>query len=316
MDFAGKVVIITGGSRGLGFLMAQEFGKRGAKVAICGRTLSALEEAEGKLRQRGIDVLTRVADLGDKEQAASFVEQVIMTWGRIDVLVNDAGVIQVGPLASITHESLEEVMRSNFWSAANMTLSALPHLRVRAPMARIVNIVSFGGRVAVPHLLSYSASKFALMGLSEGLRAELSREGIPVTSVIPIPMRTGSIYNASFSGNTREEFAWFGLSASLPLISASAERAARQVVRAAADGDAEVYVGLPTRALSILHGVAPQLVMGLMGLLNRALPSAAGTAGKSVRGRDVHSELERSPALHLSNVAARQNNEAPPADAR
>ncbi len=316
MDFLGKVVIVTGGSRGLGLLLAQEFGCRGARVAICGRNLDALAEAERRLMTMGIQVLAWPGDIGDRDEAARFVEQVVNEWGRIDVLVNNAGVIQVAPLPSLTWEQLDETMRSNFWSAANMTLAALPHLRVRAPMARLVNIVSIGGRVAIPHLLAYDASKFAFMGFSEGLRAELAREGIPVTTVIPSPMRTGSIYNAIFAGKHEEEFAWFSVSSSLPIVSASAERAARRVVKAAADGDAEVNIGLPTYVLSLLHGIAPRLVTRMMSLLNRALPSAVGASRATLRGREVDSELERSVLLRLGNEAARRNNEAPPAHAR
>jgi NAD(P)-dependent dehydrogenase (short-subunit alcohol dehydrogenase family) len=316
LDLDGRVVIVTGGSRGLGLLLAKEFGRRGAKLAIAGRDRAAVEEAERLLQGMGIDVIARPCDLGDRRQAELFIERVADEWGHIDVLVNNAGVMQVGPLESVTWESLDELMRSNFWSAANTTMFALPYLRERAGSARLVNIVSIGGRVALPHMLGYSASKFALMGLSEGLRAELSRAGIKVTSVIPAPMRTGSFYNAQFSGKARREFEWFSLAASLPLLSISAERAARRVVDATVEGRDEIHLGLPSVVLSLLHGVAPRLVGRMMSLVNRALPSAPSVEGDVFEGREIGTPLEHSPLLHLGNEAARKNNEAPPEQAR
>lgn len=93
---------------------------------------------------------------------------------------------------------------------------------------RIVNITSIGGKVGMPHLLPYTCAKFATVGLSEGLRAELGREGIRVTTIVPGLMRTGSHLKAMFRGQHEQEFTWFSLGASLPLVSMGAERAARQ----------------------------------------------------------------------------------------
>src|SRR5436309_7591109 len=107
----------------------------------------------------------------------------------------------------MTVEDFEETMRVHFWGPLYATLAALPHLR-KQDTGRIVNISSIGGRIAVPHLAPYSASKFALAGLSDGLRTELAREGIYVTTVFPGLMRTGSHVNAQFKGKRRAEFTW------------------------------------------------------------------------------------------------------------
>lgn len=311
LDWRGKVVIITGGTRGLGLILAEEIGKRGASVAICGRDEGALATAERRLEHLTGRVLAHRADLGQREQADRFVARVVETFGRVDVLINNAGVIQVAPLTSAPIESFEEAMRSNFWSAAYTTFAALPHLRKRRG-ARVVNIVSIGGRVAVPHLLAYSASKFALQGFSEGLRAELAAAGVPVTTVIPGPMRTGSFYNAEFLGKARDEFAWFSLGASLPIVSINARRVARRILRAAEIGAVELHLGLPSYALSFLHGVAPRLTTRLMGLVARLLPPPSASVGDVWRGREVGSPLTRSIFLRLGNNAAVRNNESPP----
>lgn len=314
-EWRGKVVIITGGTRGLGLLLAEEVGERGASVAICGRDAEAVAAAKRHLAQRGVKVLAHRGDLGERGEAELFVERVAAAWGRIDVLINDAGVIQVAPLESTPLASMEEAMKSNFWTAAYTTFAALPHLKARRG-SRIVNISSIGGRVAVPHLLAYSASKFALQGFSEGLFAELRASGVHVTTVLPSPMRTGSIYNAEFSGKVRDEFSWFSLGASIPVVSVSARRAARKIVRAAELGAVEIHLGLPSSTLAFLHGIAPQSTQRLMALTSRFLPAPGGVPGEVRRGREVRTPLTRSILLRLSNRAAVRNNEAPPPDIR
>ncbi|KYF90599.1 hypothetical protein BE20_02085 [Sorangium cellulosum] len=318
LDLRGRVVVITGGSRGLGLLLAEEFGRHGARVAIAGRDPGALERAEQRLRALGVEVHAVACDLGDRAAAEAFIDGVARAFGRIDVLVNNAGVIQVAPMQDLRVEELDEAMRSNYWSAVYATRRALPHLEKQGRAARIVNVTSIGGRVAVPHLLGYNASKFAMMGFSESLQAELSygsARGPRVTTVIPGPMRTGSIYNAEFGGDPRREFGWFGLASSIPLATIDARRAARRVVAAAREGRAEVKLGLSSHLLSWAHGVAPQMTVRLMGLVNALLPAPRGAAG-TTRGRDLRAPAQGSALLRLSNEAARRNNEAPPEAAR
>jgi NAD(P)-dependent dehydrogenase (short-subunit alcohol dehydrogenase family) len=315
LDIQGRVAVITGGSRGLGLLLSEELGRRGARVAICGRDPEALARARQRLEALGVEVHAVACDLGVRQEAEAFIDSVVAAFGGIDMLINNAGSIQVAPLQDLGIEGLEASMRSNFWSAAYVTLRALPHLTAPRSGGRIVNITSIGGRVAVPHLMGYAASKFAMVGFSEGLHAELARAGVRVTTVIPGLMRTGSIYNASFGGEAEREFAWFGVSASVPLLSMNARRAARRVVRAALEGRAELRLGITARAASLVHGVAPALLARLMGLAGRLLPKATGRP-PGPRGRDLRSPLSGSMLLRLSDQAARLNNEAPPAAAR
>jgi NAD(P)-dependent dehydrogenase (short-subunit alcohol dehydrogenase family) len=271
-----------------------------------------VEAAEKRLVAQGIEVLARRADLGDRGQAEVFVERAALEWDRLDILVNDAGVIHVEPAESVTLESIDEAMRSNFWSAAYTTFAALPHLREQGAGARIVNIVSIGGRVAVPHLLGYSASKFALAGLSEGLAAELGRAGVRVTTVFPWLMRTGSFYNAEFAGDQQRELAWFRLGASLPVLTVGARRAARRIVRALADGETIVHVGLPAAILARVHGLFPALTVRAMALVDRLLPRPAAPPEGALKGRAIPGARAWSRLLRLGERAARENNEAPP----
>src|SRR5262249_29078614 len=144
--------------------------------------------------------------------------------------VNNAGIIQVGPMETMTLADYQEAMRVHYWGPLYTALAVLPQMKQRRA-GRIVNITSIGGKVAVPHLLPYVGSKFALVGLSEGLRAELMKDGILVTTVVPGLMRTGSPRNAFFKGQNEAEYAWFKIGDSIPVLTTSAERAARRIVR-------------------------------------------------------------------------------------
>jgi NAD(P)-dependent dehydrogenase (short-subunit alcohol dehydrogenase family) len=303
-SLSGRVVLITGGSRGLGLLLAREYARRGARLALVARNAPALDRACDELRQRGTEVAGVVCDVSDPPSVFAMVDSVIAKYGHIDVLVNDAGQIEVGPLESMTVRDFREAMDTNFWGAFNVIHAAFRHLRPRE--SRIVNISSFGGLVSVPHLLPYSASKFALQGFSLGLRQELARQGIPVVTVAPGLMRTGSPINAAFKGDTTAEYAWFSVADSLPLLSMSGERAARAIVRASQRGDAVLVLGLPAKLAGLAQALFPGTVAAASALVNSLLPDSASIAREP--GAAIQ---ERPPAwlTALSDRAAAQNNE-------
>src|SRR5437879_11242557 len=169
MDFNNKVVLITGGSRGLGLVLARDFIREGARVAICARDIDELEGAQQQLSPEG-QVLAVQCDITDPDDVHRMVESVYSYFENIDVLVNNAGVISVGPIDVMTIEDFDEAMRTHFWGPLHTILAVLPQMRQRRS-GRIVNISSIGGKISVPHLVPYNASKFELVGLSEGLRA-------------------------------------------------------------------------------------------------------------------------------------------------
>src|ERR671933_1496025 len=274
-DLQGKTALITGGSRGLGLALAREFAAEGARVVITARDEAELDRARQDLEGRGAQVLAVPADITDRAQVDELVRAAVARFGSVDVLVNNAGIVQVGPMETMTLEDYEQAMAIHFWAPLYATLAVLPGMRERRA-GRIVNISSIGGIVSVPHLLPYNASKFALTGLSEGLRAELAKDGILVTTVCPGLMRTGSPRNALFKGQHRAEYAWFALGDSIPGSSISAERAARQIVSACRHGDAEVILSLPAKAATWFHGLFPGLTSDLLGLVNRGLPGPGG----------------------------------------
>jgi NAD(P)-dependent dehydrogenase (short-subunit alcohol dehydrogenase family) len=307
-DLRGKTVLITGGSRGLGLVMARELAGEGAQLAICARDEAELERARADLNKRGARVIAVPCDVTDRAQVNEMVSVVGDHYGQIDVLVNNAGVIQVGPLEVMTLEDYEEAMRVHFWGPLYTTLAVLPEMRRRRD-GRIVNISSIGGKISVPHLVPYSASKFALVGLSEGLRAELQKDGVVVTTVCPGLMRTGSPRNATFKGQHRAEYAWFSISDALPLTAMKAERAARQIIEACKRGDAEVVLTIQAQLAVRFHGLFPGLTQDLLGMVNRLLPGPGGIGRKRAKGKDSQSELSPSWLTVLNEQAAERNNE-------
>jgi len=309
MDFEGKTALITGGSRGLGLLLAREFVTHGANVVICARDGDDLERARVDLERQGGRVLSIPCDVSDRAQVDRLVREAAARFGAVDVLVNNAGTISVGPMEVMTLEDYEEAMRIHFWGPLYTTLAVLPAMRDRR-QGRIVNISSIGGKVPAPHLLPYTASKFALTGFSEGLRAELKKDNVYVTTVCPGLMRTGSPPNANFKGKHQEEYAWFTISDSLPLTAMSAKRAARRIVLACQRGESEVILSVQAKLAAKFHGVFPGASAELNSLINDyLLPGPGGIGTGTAKGHQSESAVTRSFLTALTRRAARENNE-------
>lgn len=289
-DLGGQVALITGGSRGLGLALAREFADKGCRLALCARDPEELARAKEDLTGRGAQVFTAVCDLRKQDQVDAMVRQVTAHYGQIDLLVNNAGIIEVGPVENQQITDFEDALQTDFWGVLYPIMAVLPQMRARKS-GRIVNITSIGGKVNVPHLLPYACAKFATTGLSEGLRAELARDEIVVTTIVPGLLRTGSFLNALFKGDQTGEYAWFSVGDSLPGLSMSAEQAARQIVQATRRGEAERILGLPANLAARFQGLFPGLTSDLSALVNRVLPSPNGADGNQTKpGSQVQKE--------------------------
>lgn len=309
LDLEGQVVLITGSSRGLGFALAREFGHKGAHLVICARNEQELERARQKLAQQGADVLAIPCDVTQPDQIRKLVAQATAHYGRVDILVNTAGIITVGPLLSQTLQDFEESMNVMFWAIYHTTMAVLPQMLERKS-GHIVNITSIGGKVSVPHLLPYDTAKFAAVGFSEGLRAELAKEGIKVTTVAPGLMRTGSPVHAYFKGKNQQEYTWFSVFGSLPISSINATRAARQIIRATQRGDAELIITFQAQLLARFHGLFPGITTNILGFVNRFLPGASPTEGMDRHtGEESETPITRSFLTALNQRATREYNQ-------
>ena len=281
MDFAGKTVVITGGSRGLGLELARAFANEGANIALLARDREQLAEAEREIRRTGVRVVTMSCDVTRQDEVQNAVAAVTSELG-IDVLVNNAGIIQVGPFEHMELNDFADAMNAHFWGSLHLIHAVVPQMK-RQGGGRIINIASIGGKIAVPHMLPYVASKFALVGLSEGLRAELAKDHIYVTTVSPGLMRTGSHVNAFFKGQHKKEFALFSIANASPALSVSSARAARQIIEACRYGVAQLVISPQARMARLLNGVVPTFVGGALSLIGWLLPAPARSDGDHAR---------------------------------
>jgi NAD(P)-dependent dehydrogenase (short-subunit alcohol dehydrogenase family) len=307
--YAGRVVIITGGSRGLGLLMARELRKQGARLVLLARNREELQRAKAELDGDRGNVLAIVCDVTERPHVAHAIESTLQHFGRIDVLINNAGIIQVGPLEQMTYDDYQHAMNVHFWGALHCTEAVLPQMR-RRRCGRIINIASIGGLLAVPHLAPYSVSKFALVGYSDALRAELARDGIRVTTVCPGLMRTGSAINALVKGRHEAEFAWYATLSSMPVISMNAARAARKIVEAGRRGLPHLTITPQARLAAIFDRLMPNTMGRVMALASRVLPGPAGMRGyESWPGSASRPASLPRVVTALGDRAARRNNQ-------
>lgn len=288
----GETILISGGSRGLGLQLAVMLGRKGNRIALCGRDASSVHEAVNALRRDGVEAFGMACDVGDAEAVRQLVGEVQTRLGPIQTVVNNAGIINVGPLPTQTRADFEAAMDTMFWGAYNLTMEVLPAMR-RAGRGRIVNITSIGGKVSVPHLLPYSCAKFAQVAFSEGLRAELAADGIAVHTIVPGLMRTGSYQEAArFKGKADREFAWFSIADNLPGLSISAVRAARHIINAVELGEAETVLTVTAQLLARFHGLLPGLTTDVLAWVSRLLPGPGGQGETSTSGHDMRARFK------------------------
>lgn len=303
-----KRVLITGGSRGLGLVLARKLADQGARIAITARSKSDLTIAAKELRKRGAQVIALPCDVRDRMQVANFVDQVTQQFSGVDVLFNVAGIITVGPVEAMTMHDFLDAMQSNCWGALHTVLEVLPSMKTSG-WGRIVNVASLGGKRAVPHMLPYTASKFAMVGWSNGLRAELQKENILVTTACPGLMRTGSPRHATFKGQHRAEFLWFSLGDSLPLLSMDAEQAAEQIMVACQQGRGEVFIHHPLNLSIPIQNWFPGLTQEILALAAKMLPENGGIWQQSAKGYESESAWSPSFLTALNQQAEIANNQ-------
>ena len=314
MNLEGRTVWVTGGSRGLGLELGRQLVDAGANVVISARNRSDLKKAQRILKRRAKDARQRVeivalpCDVTDRSQVQKTVRQIMKSVGAVDILINNAGTIQVGPVVEMEMREYEEAINTHYWGPLYTMEAVLPVMRERR-QGRIVNVASVGGKVSLPHLHPYSASKHALVGLSEGYRAELLPDNVYVTTVCPGLIRTGSPTNAVYKGKHRDEQTWFTISDSLPGLSMSAPEAAYAIVEAARRGSGTVVLSLPARLLAGLNGLFPSLVTDTFGLVNRWLPGAGGIGENRALGYESTSRWAPSFLTQANKKAVARNNQ-------
>lgn len=304
-DFANKVVLITGGSRGLGLVLARQLAERGALIGLLARDAIELARARQTISSQSL-VQLLAADVTAPSQVEQAVNALVRRFGRIDVVINNAGQILSAPFEDTTDADFKALLDVHMWATLHVTRAALPHL-AREGDGRVINICSIGGRIPVPHLSAYCTSKFAQTGLSLVMAEELRSKGIRVTTVLPGLMRTGSHRQAYFKGDHQREYATFSLVGGLPITSMSADRAARLIINASARGKAEAIIPFSVRQIAKASAMMPNTAVGLMAATNKMLPGPASKFAMQGKQMDLNPAVET--AITLAERAAERNNQ-------
>lgn len=201
-SFNNKVVVITGGSDGIGRALVEHFLKLGAKVSTCGRNYDKLYQLQQANAGKALHIFT--ADVSKEQECKNFIEATIKTYNTIDILINNAGVSMRSLFADVALDTLRKVMDINFWGTVNCTKFCLPYITKNK--GTIVGVSSIAGYRGLPGRTAYSASKFAVNGFMEALRTELLHTGVNVMWVCP-GFTSSNIRNAALTsnGNAQEE---------------------------------------------------------------------------------------------------------------
>ena len=303
--FENKVVVITGGSRGLGLVLARELASRGASLGLLARDAIELARARRTIDSNSL-VQLLPADVTDPAQVEQAFSTMIRRFGRIDVVINNAGQILSAPFDDTTREDFRAMLDVHFWGTLNVSRAALPHL-ARHGDGRIINICSIGARVPVPHLSAYCVSKYAQAGLSAVMAEELRSKGIRITTVLPGLMRTGSHIQAWFKGEQPAEFALFSLINGSPGTSMSAERAARLILDAAARGQADAVIPFTYRQIARISALVPNLTIATLAAVNTMLPGARTRFAAQGKNMDLPPLVKGVAAMN--EAAADRNNQ-------
>ncbi|MGQ0605965.1 MAG: SDR family oxidoreductase [Candidatus Nitrosotenuis sp.] len=259
MSLKDKVVVITGASSGIGKATAIEFAKKGAKLALIARGREKLEELQKTLVKFNVEILIYPCDVSDKEQVKKMSDQVVEKYDKIDILVNNAGFAIYGTVSNLTIEEIESQMQTNYFGMIYCTKNFLPILQ-KQNSGHIVNVASVAASFGLPGIAPYCASKFAMLGFSEGLKHELRDTKIGVTVVSPIMVRTNFFDHPSF--DTMPKYSPTSL---------DAKTVAKAIITASESSRLEIIVPSIVRIGVWLKHTMPFVINPIMGAAFRKL---------------------------------------------
>lgn len=265
---SGVAGIITGASSGIGRALAVLLAKRfKARLVVNARNVQLLEETAELVRQAGGEAVPIAGDISERELSTGLVDACQTRFGAVDLLVNNAGLAKPGPVASLTPEDWQFVFGINFFGALYGTYAVLPHF-LKQKSGKIVNVASVAGKLSFPGSVCYAASKFAMVGMSEGMAAELAGHGVDVITVCPGWVRTEFFSNVKLPAKRnptliaarQDAVGWLMRN----VLSMSSEEVAAEIIKALErGGPRELILTAPGVIMDRMQGLCPSLVAAL-----------------------------------------------------
>jgi short-subunit dehydrogenase len=253
MNFKDKVVLITGASSGIGRASAIQFAKKGATIILVSRRKEKLDQVDKDLKKFNVSTLVCECDVSDKFQVKKISKTILEKYESVDILVNNAGFAIHGSVSNLTIEEIESQMATNYFGMVYCIKNFLPSM-IKKKSGHIVNVASVAGSFGLPGIASYCASKFAMLGFSEGLKHELKGTGVGVTVVSPIMVRTNFFDHSSFENMPKYS-----------PTSLSAETVANAILKAADSPRLEIIVPSVVRVAVWLKNTFPYLINPILG---------------------------------------------------
>ena len=204
-DFTGRVAAITGAGSGIGHALAVNLAKRGAHLALCDIDEAGLAETVTQCEGYGVKITSQRVNVADRAAVEAWAERVVADHGKVNLVINNAGVALGAMIESMSYEDFEWLMSINFWGVVYGTKAFLPHLKASGE-GHVVNLSSIFGLISVPSQSAYNAAKFAVRGFTDALRMELEIEGAPVsvTTIHPGGVKTNIAKNARIDDSLAE----------------------------------------------------------------------------------------------------------------
>jgi short-subunit dehydrogenase len=253
VDFKDQIILITGASSGIGKDTAIEFAKLGANIVLVARKKDKLEQTANELKKFGTSILTYPCDVSNRDQVKEMSKIVLEKFGSVDILVNNAGYAVYGYVSDLTIDEIESQMETNYFGMIYCTKNFLPSM-LKKKSGHIVNVASVAASFGLPGIASYCASKFAMLGFSEGLKHELKDTGVGITVVSPIMVRTNFFEHPSFEKMTK-----------FSPVSLNSKTVAKTILKASNSSRLEIIVPSVVRGAVWMKNTFPYFINPILG---------------------------------------------------
>jgi len=264
----GRVAVITGAGSGIGRALAYNLGKQQCRLALADIDEKGLKETAATLTAQGVDVLTKKLDVANREAVYAFADEVFETFGKVNLVFNNAGVALGATVEKMSYEDFEWLMNINFWGVVYGTKAFLPYLK-QSDEGHIINVSSVFGLIGVPTQSAYNAAKFAVRGFTESLRQELEIEGVNVScsSVHPGGIKTNIAKNARMSDDVKDITGMDAEQASAnfeKLFTTTPEQAADTILKGVKHNSRRILIGVDARVIDTMQRILPTTYQALM----------------------------------------------------